>query len=638
MILSAAVGQPREQSPVALARGITRPDQEISPLRAVGTFFFGVDEAVLYNAPQTILTTASGALRSAGLDYDADLAFQAAARNREWWNSQKPQLNNAAEQILYGFGSTLGKVGVGAALRMPVVGAAALQSTQSAIDSAVSGVDAQTSAMRGAVSGLALGAGVALPFSIPLLRGSGALSATAQRLGYGVGSNIGLGVAERSADYGILQAAGYSKEAAKVNIFDPTALATDAVLGLAFGGLARWADIRKAKADIQMRADEQIKASRQNDLIAHEGSAAPVTVTPEQRAVQTADQARTNADAITQTVAQQAETRLKALEAEAAKRPFSRGEKKALDAKVRDLEAHKARFDEPDTERIKELADAYKQRGKLAREAKRKAIETEAAERKGKAAEVQRQIDDIRSQLGVYGRAKAAEAAVSRLQQKLRGARNSAEIAAALDDVKLMEQAQQAGWREIEELLRARESITGDMVDAALVKNLEFDAADKIPGKPADGTMMARHNEAMADAMNSIYNDVDQTYDIVGNVKTKLDQRLINKVANNIEAIVKHSGDDLDYANIGMQSPLDDLSQMKTTPDTQSSVDADIVKATDDMIDAIDDKATFTLEDGTTLTGAELKQRFADELAEVNETQRAIENQMMCFIEGGPNV
>lgn len=635
-ILSSALGSVTNANPEAAARGITRPDAETSPMRAVGMFFFGVDEAALYAAPQTVLTKVGGFQRAIGADIEADFSFNLAARNREWWNSVKPQTNNTAEQIMYGAGSFVGKTAIGWALRAPVLGTAVMQETQASIESAASGIDATTSAMRGAVSGLSAGASVALPFSLSLLRGSGALSATAQRLGYGVASNVGVGVAERSADYAVLRAAGYSQEAAKVNILDPTALAVDTVLGLAFGGLARVGDIGRIRADVDAKIQSAAEAHQAKPVV--ESSTNNAVITPEQRALQPIEDARRAADEAMARVNEEAGQRLAVLSEEAKKRPFSRGEKKALESKASDLARHAERFDEQDAGRVDALAKEYKQKGMAAREAKRKAIDNEAKERWIAKADIERQIDGIRQELGVYNRAKAAEAAVSRLQQKIRSAQSASDVAAALDDVKLMEQVQATGWREMEQLLKARQSLTAEQVDAALVKNLEFDAADKIPGKPADGSQMSNHNAAMADAHRSIVDGTELTTDITGTVKTKQDQRLNNRVGDRIKTINDALGDDVEYANACIANPMDDLRDMDIAPKPIDTHVAEMIDNFDNELAALSDDITVTLEDGTRVTGAELKARYDAEIAEINDMNNAVDQRMSCFIEGGPNV
>jgi len=94
------------------------------------------------------------------------------------------------------------------------------------------GLDESTATKKGLIDAATVGIGVALPaakFVKPLL---GDLSIA-------VGANVGLGMAGRGATAALLESNGYHSQAAQYKVMDGTALATDAIMGLAFFGLGR---------------------------------------------------------------------------------------------------------------------------------------------------------------------------------------------------------------------------------------------------------------------------------------------------------------------------------------------------------------------------------------------------------------
>lgn len=101
--------------------------------------------------------------------------------------------------------------------------------TQTAI---AEGIDPETATKLGAVEGVTMAAGAALPaarFVGPVL-GDAAIA---------IGANVGLGIAHRGASAEILRANGYEAQAAQYDMLNKTALATDLVMGLAFFGVGR---------------------------------------------------------------------------------------------------------------------------------------------------------------------------------------------------------------------------------------------------------------------------------------------------------------------------------------------------------------------------------------------------------------
>lgn len=94
------------------------------------------------------------------------------------------------------------------------------------------GLDESTATHKGLIDAATMGIGAVLPaakFVKPLL---GDVSIA-------VGANVGLGMAGRGATAALLESNGYHAQAAQYKVMDGTALATDAIMGLAFFGIGR---------------------------------------------------------------------------------------------------------------------------------------------------------------------------------------------------------------------------------------------------------------------------------------------------------------------------------------------------------------------------------------------------------------
>jgi len=94
------------------------------------------------------------------------------------------------------------------------------------------GLDESTATQKGLIDAATMGVGAVLPaakFVKPLL---GDVSIA-------VGANVGLGMAGRGATSALLESNGYHSQAAQYKAMDGTALATDAIMGLAFFGIGR---------------------------------------------------------------------------------------------------------------------------------------------------------------------------------------------------------------------------------------------------------------------------------------------------------------------------------------------------------------------------------------------------------------
>ncbi|EHD1173971.1 keratin [Escherichia coli] len=174
-----------------------------------------------------------------------------------------------AGQILYGLFDMGGQAVVGTMLGGPVGGAAAVTSLQGFSEFerlTAQGVDFRTAQEAGLVQGITAGAGTLIPMSLGL-RAGGALAegvaaqlartgessvrraaATAVRatpdIAYAAGTNIAFGMAQRGLTAKTLRDGGYSEMANQYDVLDRQAIAIDAVLGVAFGGVGRFINSR----------------------------------------------------------------------------------------------------------------------------------------------------------------------------------------------------------------------------------------------------------------------------------------------------------------------------------------------------------------------------------------------------------
>ncbi|EOU0221005.1 hypothetical protein ACKVFY_002514 [Escherichia coli] len=174
-----------------------------------------------------------------------------------------------AGQVLYGLFDMGGQAVVGTTLGGPVGGAAAVTSLQGFSEFerlTAQGVDFRVAQEAGLVQGITAGAGTLIPMSLGL-RAGGALAegvaaqlartgessvrraaATAVRatpdIAYAAGTNIAFGMAQRGLTAKTLRDGGYSEMANQYDVLDRQAIAIDAVLGVAFGGVGRFINSR----------------------------------------------------------------------------------------------------------------------------------------------------------------------------------------------------------------------------------------------------------------------------------------------------------------------------------------------------------------------------------------------------------
>lgn len=174
-----------------------------------------------------------------------------------------------AGQVLYGLFDMGSQAVVGTLAGGPVGGAAAVTSLQgfSEFEKLRSeGVDLSTAQDVALIHGVTAGAGTLIPMSLGLRAGGAlaegvgaqivragestarnALAATARAapdIAYAAGTNLAFGMALRGMTASTLKDNGYEEMAAQYKVFDSQAMAIDAVLGVAFGGLGRFINSR----------------------------------------------------------------------------------------------------------------------------------------------------------------------------------------------------------------------------------------------------------------------------------------------------------------------------------------------------------------------------------------------------------
>ena len=193
-----------------------------------GTWHLGT--SALANIAEAVHAPAAGALRSLERTNEE---VEEDARARVKAMTPDPATTGAALNIVHGLGEGAYLASTGALVGGPVGGAALLGGSQGLSryqELREQGVDPQTAAVSGTVTGLTSAAGVAMP--------AGFGSTLASRLLTGAASNIALGGVNRYTDHKVLSDAGYPQMADQQKTLDGAQVLTDGLLGAAFGGLA----------------------------------------------------------------------------------------------------------------------------------------------------------------------------------------------------------------------------------------------------------------------------------------------------------------------------------------------------------------------------------------------------------------
>lgn len=163
-------------------------------------------------------------------DIDEDLRTQTTKMAQAIKNLKlDPKTNGMAAQLVHGVVDVLGTVGASALTGYGAPMAAYTYGISQAEAGKAEGLDPLTAYAKGAIEGGAMGVSVALPAAL-----TGGL---AFRTASGAALNVGVGIPERLAVSTLLNSRGYSEMARQYAPLDSTAIATELVLGAAFGGL-----------------------------------------------------------------------------------------------------------------------------------------------------------------------------------------------------------------------------------------------------------------------------------------------------------------------------------------------------------------------------------------------------------------
>ena len=159
-----------------------------------------------------------------------------------------PRTTGLAGQLLGEAAAILPRTVAGTLTAGPVGGAVAAGAPAGYSSKQVAmseGIDEDTASIQGAIDGVTIGIGAALPAArfVKPLAGDFAIA---------VGANVGLGVASRGSIAELLESRGYTEQAAQYRAFDGTAMTIDAVLGAAFFGIGR--GLARAPSEHQVNA------------------------------------------------------------------------------------------------------------------------------------------------------------------------------------------------------------------------------------------------------------------------------------------------------------------------------------------------------------------------------------------------
>ncbi|WP_307853321.1 hypothetical protein [Serratia marcescens] len=190
-----------------------------------------------------------------------------------------------AGQVLFSLAEVGGQAAAGTLLG-GLPGAAAtvggLQGFSDYEKSRADGVDYGTAVEKALVTGGTAALGAVLPMSLGLRAGGavaegvgaaltsggtavGAAAGAAARavpdLLYSAGTNVAMGMAQRGLSAEILRSGGYEDMARQYDVFDNQALAVDAVLGIAFGGLGRFINSRGESVAVRSAEPAEIDAA-----------------------------------------------------------------------------------------------------------------------------------------------------------------------------------------------------------------------------------------------------------------------------------------------------------------------------------------------------------------------------------------
>lgn len=168
-----------------------------------------------------------------------------------------PATTGSVGQVLFSVTDVLSRFGLGAAATGNIYGGAVTSGfsvgQQTSEELKAAGVDPASAEAAGEVQGAFAGAGALLPAALP--------GRIATRLLTGSGINIASGAADRYAMHKVLEA--YPEQAKQYQWLDAKAMATDAILGAAFGYFAPFhaeerPDVTLAEKDAAMTANNAL--------------------------------------------------------------------------------------------------------------------------------------------------------------------------------------------------------------------------------------------------------------------------------------------------------------------------------------------------------------------------------------------
>ncbi|HBE9153267.1 TPA: hypothetical protein KNG91_003001 [Serratia fonticola] len=190
-----------------------------------------------------------------------------------------------AGQVLFSL-AEIGGQAIAGSLAGGLLGAAAtvgtLQGFSDYEKSIADGVDYGTAVEKALVTGGTAGLGASLPMSLGLRAGgifaegagaalssaggrAGAIAAAGARAApdmfYAASTSVALGMAQRGLSAETLRRGGYEDMARQYDFLDGQALATDAVLGIAFGGLGRFLNSRGENIPTRSVTSDEVSAA-----------------------------------------------------------------------------------------------------------------------------------------------------------------------------------------------------------------------------------------------------------------------------------------------------------------------------------------------------------------------------------------
>lgn len=558
----------------------------------------------------------------------SDAIFSQLQSQQDYWRKPTDQDTALVDQVLFGFGdivgTTAGGWGTGSILKAGVSTfgtIAASDAAQLVADGKPTDLALEVGALRGGV----MGVGVTMPFSMPLLRGSGALSATAQRLGYAAGLNGVLGAVGRGGESTILENHGYTQEAAQLHWNDSRAMATDVILGLAFGGLARWKDYHPPKA----------RETAQAETVQLEQDNAPVFDLDGANAqIETAIQTK---------FAQQAEVQ--------AKKPFNRAEYEKVTKRIDELENELSlKFAEElpvNKSRVLEYRQLLQRENpKLkAREAIRQAEALEQAERTQQIEQVGMDRARLKSEIGLlteqknaYENAKLAEGKASEIRQKLSEARTAEDRLNAINepmDSPLRSLVESMNKQDAKAVLEARERLTTDVVDAALLSNLQLARADMAAGKPKN---MDDHLAALDEAEQALLQERPVNVETIRRgADVTEDPRVAKQIEDNLRAWDEElTQEDKSLIIPDDGAPMPPRVENDLTPRNIPDDDAHAAEQADLLMQTMrDDTIMLDPLTGKKTTWGEMKKEFNLERAKAQDIGDTITNLASCMLKGG---